>query len=260
VLLSGMLAFLVLPIFWVLSTSLKNSTDIFRLPPSWLPAPPTPANYLGVLQDSRVHRYLGNSLVTALGSSALATFLGSLAAYGFARHRFKGRSLLLGAVLLVHLTPNLVSMAAIYRLALNLNLLNSLLGLILVKGAGLSLAIWLLKGYFESLPRQYEEMAMADGCGPASIFFRIVLPLRVKGVLVTALFFFAQSWKGFYIPFLLTTRVDKMTLPLGIYQYVGEYGFDAGRICALAVISLVPVVFLLAALNRLGWESVRPGS
>jgi ABC-type glycerol-3-phosphate transport system permease component len=259
VLLLVFLAFLALPILWVLSTSLKTGPEIFRLPPRWLPSPPVLGNYLDVLRDTRVHRYLGNSLVTALASSGLATFLGALAAYGFARHRFRGRRVLLGVVLLVHLCPNLVSMAAIYRLAAGLHLLNSLLGLVLIKGAGLSLAIWLLKGYFESLPRSYEEMAMADGCGPLAIFFRVVLPLRIKGVLVTALFFFAQSWKGFYIPLLLTTRVDKMTLPLGIYQYVGEYGFDAGRICALCVISLVPVLALLVALNRLGWESVRPG-
>ena len=250
--------FLLFPVFLVVSTSLKTGPETFRLPVRWLPSPATWQNYREVLADPRVHGYIGNSLVTALASSLLATVLGAMAAYGIARHRFPGRSLLLGAVLLVHLCPNLVSMAALYRLAVNLHLLNSLAGLVLVKGAGLSLAIWLLKGYFESLPRQYEEMAMADGCGSLAIFFRIVLPLRLKGVLVTALFFFAQSWKSFYIPLLLTTRVEKMTLPLGIYQFVGEHGFDAGRICALCMLSLIPVLFLLVAMNRLGWENVRP--
>ena len=75
---------------------------------------------------------------------------------------------------------------------------------------------------------------------------------------MTGLFFFAQSWKSFFLTLLLITRTDKMTLPLGIYQYVGEHGFEIGKICALSVISMVPILFLLFALNRVGWESLRP--
>ena len=254
-----LVVFLLGPILWVFSTSLKPGPDIYRLPAQWIPDPLTWEHYRAVLADVRVHRYLANSLVVALVSSVMATFLGALAAYGIGRYRFPGRSFLLGLILLVHLFPNLVSMAALYRVVASLNLLNTLLGLMLVKGAGLSLAIWLLKGYFESLPPQYEEMARADGCSPMGIFFRVVLPLRMRGVLVTALFFFAQSWKSFFLPLLLVTGVEKMTLPLGIFQYVGEHGFEVGRICALSMISLIPILFLLFLLNRLGWESVRPG-
>lgn len=254
-----LLAFLLLPVFWVVSTSLKPSADIYRLPAEWIPRPATLDHYGDVLADSRVHRYIANSLVVALGSSALATFLGALAAYGIGRYRFTGRSFLLGLVLLVHLCPNLVSMAALYRMASSLHLLNSLAGLVLIKGAGLSLAIWLLKGYFESLPACYEEMARVDGCGTLGVFFRVILPLRIRGVLVTGLFFFAQSWKSFFLPLLLVTREDKMTLPLGIYQYAGEHGFAVGKVCALSVVSLLPALLLLAALNRLGWARVRTG-
>jgi raffinose/stachyose/melibiose transport system permease protein len=182
-----------------------------------------------------------------------------MAAFGMGRYRFKGRSFLLGLVLLIHLLPNLVSMAALYRFVVSLKLLNSLVGLVLVKGAGLSLAIWLLKGYFESLPKEYEEMAQVDGSGSLGIFFRIILPLRIKGVLVTGLFLFAQSWKSFFLPLLMITRVEKMPLPLGLFQYMGEHGFEVGRVCALSVISLLPVLVLLAGLNRLGWQRLRPG-
>jgi ABC-type glycerol-3-phosphate transport system permease component len=254
-----LLAFLLLPVFWVISTSLKPATDIYRLPAEWIPRPATLEHYVEVLTDSRVHRYIMNSLVVALVSSMLATFLGALAAYGIGRYRFAGRSFLLGLVLLVHLCPNLVSMAALYRMASSLHLLNTLTGLVLIKGAGLSLAIWLLKGYFESLPASYEEMARVDGCGTLGVFFRVVLPLRIRGVLVTGLFFFAQSWKSFFIPLLLVTRGDKMTLPLGIYQFAGEHGFAVSKVCALSVISLLPALVLLAVLNRVGWQSVRAG-
>ncbi len=252
-----LVAFLLLPVFWVISTSLKPAVDIYRLPAEWVPRPATLEHYSDVLTDPRVHRYIVNSLVVALASSALATFLGALAAYGIGRYRFAGRSFLLGLVLLVHLCPNLVSMAALYRMASALHLLNTLTGLVLIKGAGLSLAIWLLKGYFESLPSSYEEMARVDGCGTMGVFFRVVLPLRIRGVLVTGLFFFAQSWKSFFVPLLLVTREDKMTLPLGIYQFAGEHGFAVGKVCALSVISLLPALVLLAAVTRLGWQTVR---
>jgi ABC-type glycerol-3-phosphate transport system permease component len=255
----GLVGFLLVPVFWVVSTSLKPSEDIYRLPAEWIPRPATLEQYGDVLSDARVHRYIANSLAVALASSVLATFLGALAAYGIGRYRFAGRSLLLGGILVVQLCPNLVSMAALYRMASSLHLLNSLTGLVLVKGAGLSLAVWLLKGYFESLPASYEEMARVDGCGTLGVFFRVVLPLRIRGVLVTFLFFFAQSWKSFFIPLLLITREDKMTLPLGIYQFAGEHGFAVGKVCALSVVSLVPVLVLLVLLNRLGWESVRAG-
>ena len=253
-----LVAFIVAPILWVVLTSLKPEPEILRLPASWLPGSITGEHYRAVLSDAAVRRYIGNSLAVAVATSVVATLLGSLAAYGFGRHRFPGRSLLLGLFLLVHLLPNLVSMTALYRICASVGLLNSLAGLILVKAAGLSLVVWLLKGYFESLPPQYEEMARVDGCGPLGIFFRVVLPLRVRGILVTALFFFAQSWKSFFLPLLLITRADRMTLPLGIYQYVGEHGFEIGKICALSVVSLIPILFLILALNRIGWESMRP--
>jgi len=250
-------AFILLPIFWVLSTSLKPSADIYRLPAEWIPRPATLVHYRDVVADPRVHRYIVNSLVVALSSSLLATLLGALAAFGIGRYRFAARSFLLGTVLLVHLCPNVASMAALYRMASSLNLLNSLLGLVLIKGAGLGLAVWLLKGYFESLPASYEEMARMDGCGPLGVFFRVVLPLRIRGVLVAALFLFAQSWKSFFVPLLLVTHEDRMTLPLGIYQFAGEHGFAMGKVCAVSVISLLPPLLLLVFLNRLGWESVR---
>ncbi len=250
--------FCVLPIGWVLVTSLKPEGEIFRLPVEWLPHATTWEHYRAVLADRKVHRYIANSLLVATATSALATLLGSLAAYGLGRHRFRGRSFLLGLFLVVHLLPNLVSMTALYRIVASLHLLDSLVGLILVKGAGLSLVVWLLKGYFESLPAQYEEMARVDGCGTLGIFFRVVLPLRFRGILVTWLFFFAQAWKAFFLPLLLIDRVEKMTLPLGIFQYVGEHGFEIGKVSALSMISLVPVLLLLFVLNRVGWESLRP--
>ncbi len=250
--------FVVGPILWVVLTSLKPESEILRLPMVWLPSSVSWEHYRSVLADTDVHRTIGNSLAVAVATSMLATLLGGLAAYGFGRYRFPGRSFLLGLLLLVHLLPNLVSMTALYRICASIHLLNSLIGLILVKAAGLSLVVWLLKGYFESLPPQYEEMARVDGCSPLGVFFRVVLPLRFRGVLVTWLFFFAQSWKSFFLPLLLITRKEKMTLPLGIYQYVGEHGFEIGKICALSVISIIPVLFLLVVLNRMGWESLRP--
>jgi ABC-type glycerol-3-phosphate transport system permease component len=253
-----LVAFIVGPILWVVLNSLKPEPEILRLPVTWLPGKVTWEHYRAVLADADVRRYIGNSLAVAGVTALLATLLGSLAAYGFGRYRFPGRSFLLGLLLLVHLLPNLVSMTALYRICASVHLLNSLAGLILVKAAGLSLVVWLLKGYFESLPPQYEEMARVDGCGPFGVFFRVVMPLRIRGILVTGLFFFAQSWKSFFLPLLLITRPDKMTLPLGIYQYAGEHGFEIGKICALSMVSLVPILFLLFALNRIGWESVRP--
>jgi len=247
------------PILWAVLASLKPDQEVLRVSARWFFGPFTLDHHRAVLSDLRVHRYLANSFLVALGSSALATLLGAMAAFGMGRYRFKGRSFLLGLVLLIHLLPNLVSMAALYRFVVSLKLLNSLVGLVLVKGAGLSLAIWLLKGYFESLPKEYEEMAQVDGSGSLGIFFRIILPLRIKGVLVTGLFLFAQSWKSFFLPLLMITRVEKMTLPLGLFQYMGEHGFEVGRVCALSVISLLPVLVLLAGLNRLGWQRLRPG-
>jgi ABC-type glycerol-3-phosphate transport system permease component len=251
-------AFLVGPILWVVLTSLKPESEILRLPVVWLPSSISWEHYGSVLSDAAVRRYIANSLAVAVSTSVLATLLGALAAYGFGRYRFTGRSFLLGLLLVVHLLPNLVSMTALYRICISIHLLNSLVGLILVKAAGLSLVVWLLKGYFESLPPPYEEMARVDGCGPLGVFFRVVVPLRIRGILVTGLFFFAQSWKSFFLPLLLINRKEKMTLPLGIYQYVGEHGFEIGKICALSVVSMVPILFLLFVLNRIGWESLRP--
>jgi len=247
------------PLFWVVTISLTPERAILNLPVKWIPRTMTLENYRLVLSDPKIHRYIVNSIVVSLTSSALATLLGSLAAYGIARQRFRGKAFLMSLVLFIHLVPGLVSMTALYRMMASLSLLNTLIGLVLVKGAGLSLAIWILKNYFESLPAELEEMARADGCSTLGAFFRVVVPLRFKGILVAGLFLFAQSWKSFFLPLLFISDVGKMTLPLGIFQYVGEHGFEIGRICALSVVSLVPVVLLLFTVNRLGWQSLRPG-
>jgi arabinogalactan oligomer/maltooligosaccharide transport system permease protein len=197
-------------------------------------------------------RQLLNSLVIALGTTLLGVFLACTAAYAFSRFRFPGRRIGLISFLVVQMFPATLLMIPLYVILSKLGLLNSMLGLVLVNSTtAIPFCVWMLKGYFDTIPRELEEAALIDGASRLRIFYSIILPLARPAIAVTALFCFMTSWNEYILAATFLNQETAYTLPVLIKSYVGEHGStEWGSFAAGAILVSIPVVALFYALQK----------
>jgi multiple sugar transport system permease protein len=241
----------VAPILWGLSTALKPEAQILVYPPRWLPHPPTLATFLSVWRDSPLPVYFRNSVITTTGALALSLLVAVHAAYAFSRFRFRGHSALLVGLLATSMMPGVAILVPLYHLAVITHLYNTYVAMILVYAAwNIPILVWLLRGFFDTVPRELEEAALVDGCGRMHAFYRIVLPMSRPGLLSAAVLVIMYVWNDFLIAFTLTIDDPRRTLSVGLYTYVSNYGIDYGHLMAATIIALVPVVAVFFMLQR----------
>jgi len=196
-------------------------------------------------------RHAFNSAVVALATTVVGIFLSCTAAYALSRFRFPGRRAGLTTFLVVQMFPASMLLLPLYVLLDQLQLLNSLIGLVLVyTTTAIPFCVWTLKGHFDTLPRELEEAARIDGAGPWRIFFRIILPLARPGIAVTALFSFMTAWNEFIMASTFMTEETRYTLPVLLQSSVGQYSADWGVFAAGAMVTSLPVMALFYVLQR----------
>ncbi|MCC6746495.1 MAG: carbohydrate ABC transporter permease [Deltaproteobacteria bacterium] len=197
-------------------------------------------------------RQLLNSAVVATATTILGLFFACTAAYAFSRFRFPGRALGLLVFLVVQMFPATLLLIPMYVILAQLGLLNSMLGLVMIYSTtALPFCVWMLKGYFDTIPKELEEAALIDGAGRIAVFYRVVLPLARPALAVTALFSFMTAWNEYIMAATFLNREETYTLPVLIKGFVGEHGsVEWGSFAAGAVIVSAPVVALFYALQR----------
>ena len=255
--LAGYLVWVVYPMAWVAYSSLKTDEAIFReafaLPP--LDALQTD-NYTRAWNEARFGDYFFNSIIVTVSSVALIVLLGAMAAYALARFYHplgKGVFWLFLAGLMI---PVQLSIVPLFFELKALGLLNSRTGLVLVYTAnGLPFAIFILAGFFKSLPRSLYEAAVVDGCSEASAFWRVMLPLAKPGLVTVAIFQFIGIWKEYFFAFMFTSGdagAAVRTLPLGLanLSITSQYRSDYGMLFAGLVIVTVPILIVFIALQK----------
>ena len=175
----------VAPLVWVLSTSFKPNQEAISFPPKFLPDHPTLENYFFVLTDSKLVLSLINSLIVSVGSTALSVTVSALGGYAFARYDFKGKNLLMSTILALFMIPVVINIIPLYIMLANVGLLNSLVALVLTfQILIIPLNIFLLKNYFESLPKELEEAALIDGCSKLGALIRVTIPMSLPAFLI----------------------------------------------------------------------------
>ena len=175
----------VAPLVWVLSTSFKPNQEAISFPPKFLPDHPTLENYFFVLTDSKLVLSLINSLIVSVGSTALSVTVSALGGYAFARYDFKGKNLLMSTILALFMIPVVINIIPLYIMLANVGLLNSLVALVLTfQILIIPLNIFLLKNYFESLPKELEEAALMDGCSKLGALIRVTIPMSLPAFLI----------------------------------------------------------------------------
>lgn len=241
----------VTPIVVMFATSLKFQTQIFDTGLRFF-FMPTLENYRGILSDGSFVRYLTNSLIVGIVSTAITLVLGCMAAYGLARFRFPGRKAVAYTTLLLRTVPLAVLAVPVFMLWSRAGLINSLSGLILLYVAvNLPFTVWLLYGFVLQVPSQLEEAAAIDGCGPIRVFYRIVLPMIKPGLAAAAIFTFRIAWNEFILALVLTDRATR-TLPVAASLFITDIGVDWGKIMALgSLIAIPPLIFTFIAARQI---------
>jgi ABC-type glycerol-3-phosphate transport system permease component len=241
----------VFPILMTLSISFKTRADV-SADPGLIPSNPTLDGYRSVIEQQGFQGAFINSVVVGLGTALLTLVLAVPAAYAFARFRFRGRHLLLLFTLLPRLVPGLGLMVPLYRLAVALGAIDQLATLIVAfTGTVLPLAVWLLVGFFQQVPRDLEEAANVDG---ANLFARvryIVLPLAVPAMITIGVLAFREAWNEFNLVLGLTSRPGSRTLPYELFLMAQTTGFqDNPGQAAFAIMTIIPFIFVYLRIER----------
>ena len=251
-----LLIFTVMPMAWMLITSLKTGFAAMQYPPQWWPAEPTLGNYTRLLDPTNsvgqdFLRYFWNSLWVSTITTICAVVVAVPAAYAFSRFRFPGRTFLFFAVLLRNMFPAVVFLVPLFILMRLLGLVNTHGSLILTYLTfGLPLAIWLLKGFYDNIPIQLEQAARIDGATRFQAFIFIVMPLSTPGIIATAIYSFIGAWNEYIYAYTFLTRHDQMTLPVGIQRFFSENATDWPGLMAATFMMSVPVVVLFLVLQK----------
>lgn len=231
------------PLSWVLLGSFKNPGEIFSVPTTFFPREFTVTNYADVINRTALPTYLLNTLIVTGFTLVLTLGFATLAAYGFSRWDFRYKNALLVFLLILQLIPSTINIVPYYLMINSLKLLNTHLGLIIVYTAGnIPFAIWILKGYFDSLPRSMDEAAAIDGCSPFRVFWNIILPLSLPGLSAAGFLIFLSSWSEFLIPLVLANSRHVAVMSVGLYSYFGIETTQYHYAFAASVMSTIPVV------------------
>lgn len=240
------------PIYWMILTSLRPNEAIQRLPPDFFPSSITFSHYADILHDGKFVVFYRNNLIVSGVTTAVTLLLALFAAYAFSRYRFRGSSTLMMLFLSTQMFPAMALLIALYHMYFKLGLLNTYTALVLACSTNaLPLSVWMLKGFFDTIPSTLEEAAYIDGCPKGQALFQIIIPLVKPGVVAVGLYSFLISWEDFLWGLTLVNKTEMRTLASGIAMtYLGEFEYDWGRVMGAAVGAAIPILILFIFLQK----------
>lgn len=248
-----LMAFILLPLYWMLITALKPNSAAFAVPPQFFPSHPTLSNFISQLKDrTGFVTYFMNSVIISLGTTIITIVVSVLAGYAFSRFKFWGKRWLFILILLSQMFPSTVMIVGIYTTFNKLGLLNTYPGLILAFTAfSLPFAIWMMEGFFNTVPKSLEEAAMIDGARRMGTLWRVILPLTAPGIIAVGVYSFLNSWNNLLFGLSLESTQSMRTIPPGFLNtYVGEFQYYWSNAMAGSVIVIVPMVVVFILLQR----------
>jgi multiple sugar transport system permease protein/raffinose/stachyose/melibiose transport system permease protein len=241
---------ILLPFFWMVSVSLKPAAEPFAIPARLWPENPTLENYVTAFRPE-FRTYFVNSVIVSASTVAITVTLALFAAYAFTRSQFRLLSIAMTLVIVAQMFPASAIIIPIYKMMKGADLLNTYASLILAYvTVTLPVAIWMLRGFMANLPTTLEEAAAIDGAGPLRTFFEVILPLCRPGILATAVFVLIVTWQEFLFALSFTSTKEMRTLPVGVNDFIGQYGIRYGELMASSVLISLPVTAVFFLLQR----------
>jgi len=243
-------AIILLPFFWMVSVSLKPGDEPFAIPAKLWPDRPTFDNYVTAFRPE-FEIYFMNSIIVSLSTVVITVSLALLAAYSFTRSQARLVLICMSLVIVAQMFPASAVIIPIYKMMKSADLLNTYTSLILAYVTmTLPIAIWMLRGFLARLPVELDEAAAVDGCGPLRTFFFIILPLCRPGIIATSVFVLIVTWQEFLFALSFTSTKDMRTLPVGMNDFIGQYGIRYGELMASSVLISLPVIVIFFLLQR----------
>jgi ABC-type glycerol-3-phosphate transport system permease component len=239
------------PLYWGLLTSLKPEGQIMVYPPAFIPETLTLENYYKVLFMSNYRTYFMNNIIVAVISVIFASVVAGHAAFAFSRMKFRHSEKIMFAVLMTAMIPPIAQLIPLYILAVKTGLYNTKIVLVLIYAAWRTpILTWLLKGFFEKIPRDIEESAMIDGCTKAGVFYKIVLPISKPGIASVALLSAVFVWNDYLVSASFVSAEKHRMLSPGIYNYITGYGVQWGQLMGGVCMAVIPIIILFISLQK----------
>lgn len=245
----AVLCVIAFPIWWVITTGFRPEIDMLRRPPQWV-LNLTLRSYSFIFQTFPVLRWLYNSTVIAVGATILSLLLGVPAAFGLAKLNFRGKSLVLGAMLTIRAVPGAILLMPFRVFMFEIGLFGTLTSMIFVNTVfNVAFTVWFLTVFFMDFPVELEDAACIDGCSQLKVFRYIVLPLAKPALVTTALFTIIFTWNDFILALGLSTPVTA-TMPVATLRTVGVLAIGWSRMAAMSTITIVPIILVSIWLQR----------
>lgn len=256
---------MIAPLYWMIATSFKPARDVFASPPKWIPHPFTLTSYRHVFTQLPFERYLLNSVIVTVSIVLLNVFLGTAAAYAFAKLRFPGRNVIFFLLLITLMVPFQVNIIPLYRMMVQLHDISPLLGvntyfgLIAPSAVGV-FGVFLMRQFLASIPDSILEAARIDGASEFRILRAVVFPIAMPGIATLAIFTILDAWNDFLWPMIVTQSDSMRTLPVGLAMLARKNTINWSDTMAGAVVTTLPMLLVFAVLQRRFIEGLTAGS
>lgn len=248
---------IIAPPLWLIISSISSPAELLSAPVHWIPQEPTFDRYRQVIfstgSDSAAvfRRSMLNSFIVASAVTIVCVLIGGVAAYSFGRMRNAGHGKLIYVMLISYMLPPIILVVPLYTVMGSMGLTDSLRGLVLIYSALIMpFAVWIMRGYFRTIPAELEEAAMVDGSTRMGAFLRIIVPLSVPGLVATGLFCFLLSWEEFFIALIFTSSPAAKTIPVAIAEFTGRHAIDFGMMATGGVIAAIPPLLIALVFQR----------
>lgn len=242
----------ILPLCWMIITSLKSMQDItLSKGLDLFPTGPTLQNYITIWSDYPLLTYIKNSLVAVGGSTIFAVVCAALCGYGLSRYEFKGKQFFLSFLLVTQMFPAVMKIIPYYKILINIHLNNTAFGLMIVYSSfSIPFCTWMMYGYFRSIPNTLDEAARIDGCTAFGTFLRVVLPLTIPGLVATTIYAFLQNWNEYMFASVLISDDAKKTVTFAISTMSDSYRIQWNYLMCTSIIASVPTMLIFFFLQR----------
>ena len=249
------------PVLWAITTALKTDGEVNSFPPTLLPGKLNLGNFSAVIFQSDFPKYILNSVIVTVICILVATLIAAHAAYALTNFRIRYKKQMMFIILMTSMVPPVAMLVPLYMLSVKLGLYDTRFLLILIYTAWrVPVLAWILRGFFEKLPKELMEAGIIDGCSQAMVFYRIILPISKPGIVSAALLSAVYVWNDFLVSSTFTTKNELRMLSIGLYNYISQYGIQWGKLMAAVTISIVPIVILFVLLQRHFVEGMAAGA
>jgi multiple sugar transport system permease protein len=246
-----LLLFLLFPFFVMISTMLKSSHEVYTLPPTWIPQEFHFNNFITVWREFELFIFFRSSIIIAVGATILNTLLTVPAAYAVARLRFVGRKFILYLFLVIQMFSPVIVIISLFKIMVGLNLLDTYFSLIIANTVfTIAFTIWMMNGYFKSIPVEIEEAALIDGCSRVQTITRIMIPIAVPGLVTAMIYTFIYAWNEFLFGLTFIQSRPKMPLVLALYNFVGRWTTQWELLTTAAFLAIIPVLVLFYVIEK----------